>query len=160
MGSTESKQSRVRLGPWWACLMGETGLLGAAAGGLAASAVDAGLSRQPCRGPWAEIETGRSKAGGWASGAAARLAWLLGLPPVERGQAAAGDAPGLGATVGTLVTDGLGRVEAVASEVGAVVGVIEREADVAGAGVGEPCVCGSGPHALTTTMPMARASAP
>jgi hypothetical protein len=63
---------------------------------------------------------------------------LLALPPVERVQAAAGDDPGLGAAVGTVVTDGLGRVVAVAREVGAVVGETEREADVAGVGVADP----------------------
>ena len=84
---------------------------------------------------------------------------MLAFPPVVRGHAVAGEDPGLGATAGTGVVVALGRAVAVAKAEGAVVGEGEREAD--GAGVGEARVCASGPlHALTTTMPMARASAP
>ena len=85
---------------------------------------------------------------------------MLGLPPVVRGHAAAGEDPGLGATVGDAVAVTLGRVVAVADGEGAVVGETEREADGLTVGVGEVLVCASGPQALTTTMPMARASAP
>jgi hypothetical protein len=83
---------------------------------------------------------------------------LPGLPPVERGQAAAGDEPG--ARVGTAVADALGRALAVGEAEGAVVGESDREADAAGVGVDDERVSGCGPHALTTTMPSARASAP
>ncbi|HTD64158.1 MAG TPA: hypothetical protein VK732_05415 [Verrucomicrobiae bacterium] len=77
-----------------------------------------------------------------------------------RGHAAAGEDPGLGVTVGDAVAVTLGRVVAVADDEGAVVGETEREADGTAVAVGEVRVCASGPHALTTTMPMARASAP
>jgi hypothetical protein len=80
------------------------------------------------------------------------------VPPVRRGQAAAGDDPGLAIAVGTLVADTLGRTVAV--DEAAVVGLAEREADGVGVGVGEVPTCGWGAHALTTTMPRARASAP
>ena len=85
---------------------------------------------------------------------------MLGLPPVVRGHAAAGEDPGLGVTVADAVAVALGRVVAVADGDGAVVGETEREADGLTVGVGEVLVCASGPQALTTTMPMARASAP
>jgi len=84
---------------------------------------------------------------------------LLAFPPVVRGHAAPGDDPGLAVAVGTLVAVGLGRTVAVGE--GAIVGVGDREADVLAVGVGdEATTSGWGPHALTTTMPRARASAP
>ena len=79
-------------------------------------------------------------------------------PPVSRGHAAPGDEPGLAVAVGTLVAETLGRTVAVAE--GEAVGLAEREADGVGVGVGEVPACGWGAHALTTTMPRARASAP
>jgi hypothetical protein len=54
----------------------------------------------------------------------------------------------------------LGRTVAVAELEGAVVGESEREADGFGVAVGDEATSGCGPHALTTTMPRARASAP
>jgi hypothetical protein len=56
-------------------------------------------------------------------------AWLLALPPVARGQAAAGDDTGLGTTVGVVVGEGLGRAVAVAEAEAVAVGETEREAD-------------------------------
>jgi hypothetical protein len=86
---------------------------------------------------------------------------LLSPPPVVRGQAGAGEEPGLAAAVGALVADGLGR--AVALGLGdtddAGVGLTDRVAEAAGLSVGEERASGCGPHALTTTMPRARASA-
>jgi co-chaperonin GroES (HSP10) len=79
---------------------------------------------------------------------------------VLRGQAAAGVDPGLVVAVGTLVAETLGRAVAVAVAEGDVVGLAEREADAVGVGVGEVPTCAWGAHALTTTMPRARASAP
>jgi len=67
---------------------------------------------------------------------------LLGLPPVVRGHAAAGEDPGLGVTVGDAVAVALGRVVAVADGEGAVVGETEREADGMAVGVGEVLVPG------------------
>src|SRR5712691_2867621 len=106
--------------------------------------------------------TRRSKPGWWASRTATSCAWLLALPPVVRGQAGAGDEPGLAAAVGTLVTEGLGRTVAVGlgEADGAGVALADRAADAAGLSVGDKRASGWGPHALTTTMPMARASAP
>ena len=78
---------------------------------------------------------------------------MAALPPVVRGHAAAGVDPGLADAVGTLVA-GLGRGVAVA----AAVGVGDPEADTVG--VGEVTEPGCGVHALTTTIPRARASAP
>ena len=77
-----------------------------------------------------------------------------------RGHAAAGEDSGLGVTVATAVAVALGRTVAVAELEGAVVGESEREADGFGVAVGDEATSGCGPHALTTTMPMARASAP
>ena len=88
---------------------------------------------------------------------------MLAPPPVRVGQAVAGVDPGLAVAVavGTLVAETLGRTVAVADgDEGAAVGVAEREADGVGVGVGEVPACGWGAHALTTTMPRARASAP
>jgi len=86
---------------------------------------------------------------------------LLAFPPVVRGQAAAGDDPGLAVAVGIVVGEVLGRAVAVAlGEEGATVGLTGREADAVGVGVGDEATSGWGPHALTTTMPRARASAP
>jgi len=67
---------------------------------------------------------------------------LLGLPPVVRGHAPAGEDPGLGVTVGDAVAVALGRVVAVADGEGAVVGGTEREADGTAVGVGEVLVPG------------------
>jgi hypothetical protein len=58
---------------------------------------------------------------------------LLAFPPVERGHAAAGDDPGLGARVGMTVAVGLGRAVAVGEADAVAVGESDREAD----GVGE-----------------------
>jgi hypothetical protein len=59
---------------------------------------------------------------------------------------------------GTFVAEAVGRTVALVD--GAALGLAEREADAAGVGVGEVPACGWGAHALTTTMPRARASAP
>jgi len=84
---------------------------------------------------------------------------LLALPPVVRGHAAAGEVPGLAISVGAAVAVALGRALEVADVDGAAVGESDREAD--GAGVeGDDRASGCGPHALTATMPRARASAP
>ena len=84
------------------------------------------------------------------------------MPPVERGHAAAGEDPELGTTVADALAEApaeaLGRTDEVAEAEGPADGETEREAD--GRGVGDACVSGWGPHALTTTMPMARARAP
>jgi hypothetical protein len=86
---------------------------------------------------------------------------LLAPPPVVRGQAGAGEEPGLAAAVGALVADGLGRAVALglgdADDAG--VGLAERVAGAAVLGVGDERASGCGAHALTTTMPRARASA-
>jgi hypothetical protein len=84
---------------------------------------------------------------------------LLAFPPVVRGQAAAGEDPGLAVAVGTVVAETLGRAVAVAVAEGALVGVGDREADTRGVGVADVPASGWGPHALTITMPRARASA-
>ena len=106
--------------------------------------------------------TRRSKPGWCATRTATSWAWLLALPPVVRGQAAAGDDPGLAVAVGTAVAETLGRAVAVGlgEEGGVVAGVAVREADGVGVAVGDEPTSGWGPHALTTTMPRARASAP
>ncbi len=84
---------------------------------------------------------------------------MLAFPPVVLGQAAAGDDPGL--AVGTLVAVAVGRAVAVGvGEEGAAVGVADREADAVRVAVGDAATSGWGPHALTATMPSARASAP
>jgi len=77
---------------------------------------------------------------------------------VVRGHAAAGVDPGLAGAVGTLVGVVVGRAVALGDE-GAAVGLGDREADGVGVAVGDEATSGWGPHALTTTMPMARASA-
>lgn len=63
--------------------------------------------------------------------------------------------------VGATVADGLGLAEADALTVAeaVIVGVTEREADAA-AVLAEGRASDWGPHALTATMPRARASAP
>ncbi|MDQ5857625.1 MAG: hypothetical protein M3542_05015 [Acidobacteriota bacterium] len=66
--------------------------------------------------------------------------------------------PGLAVALGALVAGALGRTVAVT--VGVVAGLADREADAVGVAVAEGCASGWGPHALTTTMPRARASAP
>jgi hypothetical protein len=106
-------------------------------------------------------KTRRSKPGWCAIRIATSCAWLLAFPPVARGQAVAGAEPGLGAVVGTAVVDGLGRALTVAcgEADGVVVASAVREADAPGT-VGEGRASGCGPHALTATMPRARASAP
>jgi hypothetical protein len=91
---------------------------------------------------------------------ATSCAWLLGLPPVARGQAAAGDAPGLGDAVGTIVAVALARGVALGDAEGDGVGASDREADGIGVAVDAGRVSGSGPHELMATMPRARASAP
>lgn len=87
---------------------------------------------------------------------------MLAFPPVVRGQAAAGDDPGLAVAVGAAVAEVLGRLVAVGlgDEGGVVAGLVDREADAVGVAVGDEPTSGWGPHALTTTMPRARASAP
>jgi hypothetical protein len=87
---------------------------------------------------------------------------LLAFPPVVRGQAVPGEDPELAVAVGVAVADVLGRTVAVGlGDTGAVVaGLADREADAGGVGVGDDATSGWGPHALTTTMPSARASAP
>ena len=82
------------------------------------------------------------------------------MPPVVRGQADAGDDPGLAEAVGALVAVALGRAVAVGRVDAEVVGLTVREADGDGVAVGDEATSGWGPHALTTTMPRARASAP
>lgn len=57
-----------------------------------------------------------------------------------RGQAAAGEDPGLFVAVGTLVADALGGTVAVAEA--AVVGLADREADALAVAVGEAPACG------------------
>jgi hypothetical protein len=58
------------------------------------------------------------------------------------------------------VVEALGRTVAVADVDGAADGANVREADGFGVAVGDEATSGCGPHALTTTMPRARASAP
>jgi hypothetical protein len=93
---------------------------------------------------------------------ATSCAWLLEFPPVDRGQAAAGDDPGLELAVGVGVAALLGRTVAVGlgEEGGVVAGPADREADDVGVAVSDEPTSGWAPHALTTTMPRARASAP
>jgi hypothetical protein len=67
---------------------------------------------------------------------------LLAFPPVVRGQAAAGDDPGLAAAVGAVVAEVLGRTVAVALDEAAADGLADREADGTGVGVGEVLVPG------------------
>ena len=62
--------------------------------------------------------------------------------------------------VGVAVAVTLGRVVAVGRAEAAKVGLGDREADVVGLTVGDEATSAWGPHALTTTMPRARASAP
>jgi hypothetical protein len=69
--------------------------------------------------------------------------------------------PGLAVDVGTVVGELVGRVVVAIGETEApTVGLADREADAVDVGVGDEATSGCGPHALTTTMPMARASAP
>ena len=75
-----------------------------------------------------------------------------------RGHAAAGDDPGLADAAGVAVAVVVGRAVGVGDE-GAALGVGEREADAVGVAVGDEATSGWGPQALTTTMPIARASA-
>ena len=86
---------------------------------------------------------------------------MLAFPPVVRGHAPAGDAPGVGLAVGTLVAAVVARAVAVpVGDAGAEVGLADREADAVGLAVGDEATSGWGPQALTATMPSARASAP
>ena len=85
---------------------------------------------------------------------------MLAFPPVVRGQAGAGEDPGLAVTVGVAVAVAVGRVEAVGRAEAVRVGLGDREADAVGFTVGDEATSAWGPHALTTTMPRARASAP
>ena len=85
---------------------------------------------------------------------------MLAFPPVVRGQAGAGEDPGLAVTVGVAVAVALGRVVAVGRAEAVRVGLGDREADAVGFTVGDEATSAWGPHALTTTMPRARASAP
>jgi hypothetical protein len=87
---------------------------------------------------------------------------LLVFPPVVRGQAAAGDDPGLVVAVGVLVAVVVGRADEVwdGETEAAPVRLGGREADAVGVDVGADPESGCGPQALTTTMPIARASAP
>jgi hypothetical protein len=64
---------------------------------------------------------------------------LLAFPPVDRGHAVAGEEPGLAVAVGAAVSVELGRLVAVAlGDDGAVVaGLVDREADAVGVGVGD-----------------------
>src|SRR2546425_12344595 len=102
-------------------------------------------------------KTSRSKPAWWATRTATSCTWFEGLPPVARGQAAAGVDPGPGAMVGSGAVTALGR--AVTAPVAATVGVAAggREADGAGVGDGAASCCGV--HALTTTIPSAISSA-
>ena len=85
---------------------------------------------------------------------------MVAFPPVARAQAEAGDDPGFVA-VGVVVAVVVGR--AVAACVGAVeavtLGLGDREADGGGVAEGADATSGWGAHALTTTIPRARASA-
>lgn len=109
---------------------------------------------------WPNSYTSRSKPGLWATRTATSCAWLFELPPVRRWHALAGEDPGLGdgegvaEVLGRTVAVGLGLVAAVG------IGLVVREADGIDVAVGEGCACGCGPHALTTTIPSASASAP
>jgi hypothetical protein len=87
---------------------------------------------------------------------------LLAFPPVVRGHAGAGVDPVLAVAVGTVVGEVVGRAVAVAigGTEAVVAGLADREADAVGVAVGDEATSGWGPHALTTTMPRARASAP
>ncbi len=80
---------------------------------------------------------------------------MLALPPVVRGQAAAGDDPGLAVAVGAVVAVAVGRAVAVCvGEVdAATVGLGDREADGVGVADGADATSGLGAHALTTTIP-------
>lgn len=85
---------------------------------------------------------------------------MLAFPPVVRGHTGAGVDPGLAVEVGTVVGELVGRVVAIGEAETATVGLADREADATGVGVGDEATSGCGPHALTATMPRARASAP
>ena len=86
---------------------------------------------------------------------------MLAFPPVVRGQAAAGDDPGFAVAVGVVVAVVVGRAVAVCvGEVEAAeVGLGDREADGVGVAEGADATSRWGAHALTTTIPRARASA-
>src|SRR2546425_4658657 len=99
-----------------------------------------------------------SKPGWWATRTATSCTWFEGLPPVARGQAAAGVLPGPGATVGSGVVTALGRAVTVA--VAATVGVAAGGGEADGAGVGDGAASCWGVHALTTTIPTGIRNAP
>ena len=86
---------------------------------------------------------------------------MLAFPPVARGQAAAGDDPGPAVAVGVVVAVVVGRTVAVwvGEAEAAMVGLGDREADGGGVADGAEATSGWGAHALTTTIPSARASA-
>ena len=107
---------------------------------------------------WPNSKTSRSKPAWCATRTATSCAWLLALPPVVRGQAVAGDDSGLGVTVAEAV--GLSVAVAIGTAEDALVGLADREADGTGVKDGDEATSGWGPHALTATMPRARASAP
>src|SRR2546430_6558603 len=101
---------------------------------VGASIVYAGIARVPGAAVCAMWKTSRSKPGWCPTRTATSWAWLLGSPPVERGQAAAGDDPRLGAPRRALDTEGLGRGGAAASNGGAERGVTRRGGAVAMSG--------------------------
>ena len=109
---------------------------------------------------WPNSKTRRSNPDWCATLTATSCAWLLALPPVVRGHADAGDDPGLDTAVGVAVAVTLGRAVAVGTTEAVEVGLGDRETDAVGLTVGDEATSGWGPHALTTTMPRARASAP
>ena len=86
---------------------------------------------------------------------------MLAFPPVVRGQAAAGDDPGFAVAVGVVVAVVVGRAVALCVGEAEVetVGLGDREADGVGVADGAEATSGWGAHALTTTIPRARASA-
>jgi hypothetical protein len=88
---------------------------------------------------WPNSKTKRSKPGWCATRTASSCAWLLAFPPVVRGQAVAGDDPGLAAALGAEVAEALGRTVAMAlgDEGGVVAGFTDREADTVGVGVND-----------------------
>src|SRR3989442_9117477 len=88
----------------------------------------------------------RSKPGWWATRTATSCTWFEGLPPVARGQAAAGVLPGPGVAVDSGAVRALGRAVTVA--VAATVGVAAGGGGAGGAGGGggaAPFSCGPPP---------------
>jgi hypothetical protein len=91
---------------------------------------------------WPNSKTRRSKPAWWATRTATSWAWLLAFPPVVRGQAAAGDDPGLAAAVGAVVGEALGRADGVALDEAVAEGLADREADGLGDLVGDDATSG------------------